>query len=201
MTIDVCMDDIVTRRFLGCVLGSVEFSVAPGEVLAASLDITGKKEESGTAQTPVFTGLPPFAEHQASVTLGGIAVKPRALSLSISNELEPLEVVGDRYYASIPVKGLTVEGSMDLLFENTSQLDRFLNGAETSLTVEFTGAEIESGFSYMLKFELPRIIYKTHEAGIDRRELLVESIDFEALYDATAGYLIRVQLQNTESGY
>jgi len=201
LTIDVCMDDVATRRFLGCVLGSVEFSIAPGEVLAASLDITGKKEESGTAQNPTFTELPPFAEHQAVVTLGGSSVKPRALSLTISNELEPLEVIGDRYYAGIPVKGLTVEGSMDLIFENTNQLDKFLNGTETSMAVEFIGGEIESGFNYKLKFELPRVIYKTHEAGVDRRELLVESIDFEALYDATAGYLIRVQLQNTESGY
>ena len=126
----------------------------------------------------------------------------RALSVRIENDLvDDFYRLGDRTLPEIPVRGFNVEGSFDVQFKDRTHLDRFLNAEETSIKATFRGPEIEGGYCNELVIDLPRVVYTAAGANIDRREVMVEGVEFKALYDETAGYIVKATLQNAVSGY
>jgi len=197
------VSEVTGRKFLGCVARRLELTCAAGELLGASLDVVGKEEAALTPGSPTFSTLPFFSFADISDFLvGGVDVSVRAFALRVENDLvDDWYVLGDRKLPEIPVRGLTVEGSFDLKFSDRTHLDRFLNAEETKLKCIFTGPEIEGDYWNELRIYLPRIVYTAAGANIDRRELLVEGVEFRALYDEAEDFVIRVTLQNAVSGY
>jgi len=198
------VSEVTGRKFLGCVVRRLELTVAAGaELLGASLDVVGKEEQALTPGTPSFSTLPFFSfADLVEFLVGGSAVSIKALSVRIENDLvDDFYRLGDRKLPEIPVRGLTVEGSFDVKFEDRTHLDRFLNAEETSIKATFRGPEIEAGYYNELIIDLPRVVYTTAGANIDRREVMVEGVEFRALYDETAGYIVKISLQNAVSGY
>jgi len=195
--------EVTGRKFLGCVCSSLELSLAVGELLGVSFEVVGQREEAFTP-AEVELDSSPFISFTdlVSCEVGGEAVGLEALELTISNDLvEDAFEIGSRYLPEVPVQGLEVAGSFDLKFKDRKHLDRFLDGQETSLHIRFEGPEIEGGYKYALELDMPRIIYKSAGANVSTRERLVERVEFEAIYDPTAGYVIKAILQNREGSY
>ena len=197
------VSEITGRQFLGCVCSSLELSVAPGELLGVSTEWVGQREEAFTPGAPEWDESPyvSFAD-LASAEVGGSPVSLEALTLTIENDLaDDAFELGSAYLPEIPVQALSITGSFDLKFKDRTHLDRFLSGEETSLYLRFEGPEIEGGLRYSLELDLPRIIYKTAGANVSGRDRLVESVEFEALFDPVEGRILRAVLQNQEAGY
>ncbi len=195
--------EVTGRTFVGCVARRLELTVAAGELLGASVDFLGREESMFTPGTPTFSDLPflSFAD-LVEFLVGGSAASIRALSVRIENDLvDDWYTLGDRRLAEIPVRGFSVEGSFDVKFDDRTHLDRFLNAEETSIKATFRGPEIEAGYYNELTIDLPRVVYTAAGANIDRREVMVEGVEFRALYDKSAGYIVKVTLQNTVSEY
>ena len=195
--------EVTGRQFLGCVCSSLELSIAPGELLGISLEVVGQREEAFSPGEPEWDDSPyvGFAD-LVSAEVGGSPVSLEALTLTIENDLaDDAFELGSAYLPEIPVQALSITGSFDLKFKDRTHLDRFLSGEETSLYLRFEGPEIEGGLRYCLELDLPRIIYKTAGANVSGRERLVESVEFEALFDPAEGRIIKAVLQNTEAGY
>ncbi len=199
----IVASEITGRKFLGCVCSSLELSVAPGELLGLSLEVVGQREEATTPGEPSWSNEPYVSfSDLAECQVGGEPVALEALTLTISNGLaDDAFELGSRYLPDVPVQGLEITGSFDLRFRDRTHLDRFLAGEETSLYLRFEGPEIEGGLRYALELHMPRIIYKAAGANISARERLVERVEFEAIYDPAAGYVLKAVLQNREAGY
>ena len=195
--------EVTGRKFLGCVCSSLELSLAPGELLGVSFELVGQREEGFTPEEPSFDETPFLSfSDLASCKIGGVEITLEAITITISNDLvDDAFELGSRYLPEIPVQGLEITGSFDLKFKDRSHLDCFLAGEETSFHLRFEGPEIEGGLKYALELDLPRIIYKAAGANVSARERLVERVEFEALYDSTAGYVMKAVLQNREAGY
>jgi len=195
--------EVAGRQFLGCLCSSLELSVAPGELLGISFGVVGQREEAFSPGEPEWDESPyiSFAD-LANAEIGGSPVSLEALTLTIENDLaDDVFELGSAYLPEIPVQGLSITGSFDLKFKDRTHLDRFLTGEETSLYLRFDGPEIEGGLRYSLELDLPRIIYKTAGANVSARDRLVESVEFEALFDPVEGRILRAVLQNQEAGY
>ena len=195
--------EVTGRQFLGCVCSSLELSVAPGELLGVSVEWVGQREEAFSPEEPAWDESPyiSFAD-LASAEVGGSPVNLEALTLTIENDLaDDAFELGSAYLPEIPVQALSITGSFDLKFKDRTHLDRFLSGEETSLYLRFEGPEIEGGLRYSFELDLPRIIYKTAGANVSARDRLVESVEFEALFDPVGGRIMKAVLQNKEAGY
>ena len=196
--------EVTARKFLGCVVRRVEFTCAPGEILGASVDFVGREEQPDTPGTPSWGEAPFFTFADCRVECPfDTPVNVRAFTLRIENDLvDDWYVLGDRRLAEIPVRGFTVEGSFDAMFTDRTHLDRFLNAEEFSLRIKFEGPEIEGGLRYLLMLEVPRCLPTAAGANVDRRELLVEGVEFRGVRDVGfAEGIVKISLQNKVSGY
>lgn len=194
-------EDSVYRRILGAIAESMSLEIPPGEEPAASFSILGVNEEAATALSPSFPAEKPFDENSCSVTLNGVAVTPRSLTLDINNNPSTDHyVIGSKTLPRHIVGDLEVTGAIDLFLDDRTHLDKFLQDGEGSLEIKFTGPIIEATYSYELLFRLPRIVYRTWGADVSGAEPITQSIEFVAIKPAT-GDVIEIELQNTESGY
>lgn len=194
--------EVTGRKFLGCLIRRLELTCAAGELLGASVDFVGREEQASTPGTPMWGEAPffTFADGWCECPFGN-RISIRAFTVRIENDLvDDWYLLGDRRLAEIPVRGINIEGSFDVQFSDRTHLDRFLNAEETSLAFKFEGAEIEGGLKWNLSIDLPRVVYTAAGAHIDRRELLVEGVEFRAVKKWDEEYT-RVYLRNKVSGY
>ena len=193
--------DSVARRIVGAIGDSITVEAAPGEYASATLSILGVREESSTPATPSFPSSRDWTSHDASITLGGAEAELQALSLEVNNNpSDDHHVIGSRYLTRHELGELEVSGSMDIRFLDSQHLEDFLNDEETSMTISFTGDEIEGGLNYSLTIELPRIVYDSWSAEVSRSEMIVQSIDFVAVKPPD-GSVVKFTLRNDEEGY
>ena len=193
--------DSVARRVVGAIGESLAMEVAPGEYASATLSVLGVKEETISPSTPSFPSSRDWTSHDISVTLGGVQAELQALSLEINNNpSDDHHIIGSRYLTRHELGELEITGSMDVRFLNDQHLTSFLNDQETSMTITFAGDEIEGGYSYELKIQLPKIVYDAWSAEVSRSEMVVQSIDFVAVKPAD-GSVITLTLRNDEEGY
>jgi hypothetical protein len=68
-----------------------------------------------------------------------------------------------------------------------------------ALDLLWTGAVIEGAYNYSLELEIPEVYYSTAKVLLDTRKLIVQGVEFSAIYNATATYAVRAKLQNKET--
>ncbi len=191
----------MARRVIGAIGESLTIEVAPGEYASATLTILGVREESATPSAPSFPQLRDWTSHDAEIQVGGQPAELQALSLEINNNPDAEHhVIGSKYLTRHELGELEVSGSMDIRFLDRTHLDRFLQDQETSLTISFTGSEIEAGYRYQLVITLPRIIYDSWSAEVSSSEMVVQSIEFVAVRPQ-GDDVVKVILRNDEEGY
>ena len=98
----------------------------------------------------------------------------------------------------MPVQGRMISGTIDVLFQNDDQYQRFLDGTtsatapainytETSLNIDVTSTTLIEGgagvLTYRMRLDMPRVIYKTPGGpNLSGTDALRMSIEFEALF-------------------
>lgn len=193
--------DSVARKVVGAIGGALSIEVAPGEYASATLSILGVREETASPAAPSFPAAKDWTSHDASIMIGGTQAELQALTLEINNNpSEEHHVIGSRYLTRHELGELEITGSMDVRFLDAQHLTRFLNDEETSLTITFSGEEIEGGYGYEFRIDLPRIVYDAWSAEVSRSEMIVQSIDFVAVKPVD-GDVVSVMLRNDEEGY
>ena len=204
------------RRINGCFITSLKFEAAARENLTCSLDITGRSETLVTpAQSQTFQTELPFAFHEAAVTLGGSSFTTmEAFRVSIENSVdEDAFVLGNQFLPGIRLEGINVTGDIELTFNSWTEYQRFLAsttattfGVQNSfaLKVIFTSVQTTGSVSvgyenYLIEFDLPAIHYDTVEVNEEKRDRIVMTASYTALYNTSSAYAVRVKIINTNS--
>jgi len=189
------------RRLSGCLIDRLQLESAL-DYLTGSAEILAAREERDTEFTPSpdISMLPPFAFHQASLTLGGseASAKLRAFRLRIDNNIpvDHLYGFGERYPRRIVVGGRTIEAQLELAFTDTAEYEAFLAGEELSLNLQFSDG------SNSLAIHLPRCLYRSDVAPhLDRREPFTLTAPLQVLHDPNAGYEVKITVVNEEASY
>lgn len=169
--------DAFEHRFMGCVLDTLTISVN-NEFCEATLGIMAQKDAKAALITDYDNlNLPtqyPLAFHEVGVkrigTGGGgadenISCKVKDFSLSIANgvNVDSGKGLGSRYPCRMPAFERTVTFDMNLIFEDTEELERFWGGSTgptntgtTSLPIEF---DFDAGTDGSMKMLLPKVLY------------------------------------------
>jgi len=214
-TMEICPDvGNQSRQVVGCMVSSIAFEASARELLTASVDVIGQKDSLISPSTPTFSTLRPFIFFEGVVSDGGNPISDvEAFRVTIENDIpDDAYVLGDRFRPDLTkrVQGMTVSGDMDIAFLDWDYFKKFYGSAtatepQTSITplalkLTFTGESTSSsveGFDkFLLEIDLPKVYLDTSEANFDRRDRIVQSLGYTAVYDAVAGYICKVTVVN-----
>jgi len=193
----------VAERFVGCGVSRLEISLEAGEAPKIRAELLGRDMDIVLPSTPSYPSVRDWMPAEASLTLGGEQALIKELELTLENGLSDDEfVIGSNVLQRLSPKKYSVDIKLSARFLSTSRLEEFLSGTETSMTIDLLGPKIpgSNNQNYQLTIELPRVVYDSHVAEIDARELLVEEIEMKALRGESTSS-ITVTLENTEPGY
>jgi len=210
-TVEKGMDAITGLQYPGCKIAKLVLKTVRKEKLSCSVDVVGKTEKVVSLSTPSWSNLPDFTFVQGSYKLNTVANGDIiGAEIRIFNALKEEEYrPAARVVGKLPVGVRKVEGNFDLEFTDKSQLERFYGATLatepqatlTGVALDFLweGATIEGAYKYSLELEIPQIYYTIAKAVLNKRELIVQNVEFQAIYDATATYVARAKLQNKET--
>ena len=202
--------DIIERVLPGCLVEALTFKFTADKPVKATAEVySGMAESLNSIGTPTLSTLPPLTMFENStLTIAGSDKRQQVYEVEVTvknNILFNRGAVDSRYYTVRRYGQREVTGKVSLYFDDTSELQRFLNGEEFALVVQAQGAVIAEGYRYGLKLELRRCVYLRDAAPdiVAASEPLVIEAPFQAFYDTTGGFNAEVKatLVNTVSTY
>ena len=188
------------HKFNGCRVSSLEFSVSPEGFVEMSTNITGQKEtRSATPYDATVTDFlyKAFSAFQASLEEGGVPIGTvTSFSLSISNELDEdgFTIDGENFRRDLPEGNVIVTGSMDVLFEDDTLLDKARQGTETSLKIT-----LDKNVTPARSVEIfvPELVLSRGNPEVSGPKGISVSFDFTAYFDDSAeGSSVLITLKN-----
>jgi len=182
-------------NFTGCVVDTLSFTIEAGSILTAEFGFIG----TGAAMTETqFAGSSTNAANTNDVmnAVGNVAAivfdgDPGAntlyfqsLEIELDNAVRGQEAVGTLGFVGVVPGRMSITGSIELYFEDSTLYDQFV--AATAFTLDFMVADA-AGNRYIVT--IPRAKYTSMEivaGGLD--EDVFVSAEFEGIIDSTATY-------------
>jgi len=201
-TVEVGLDSVTAKQAVGVAVEALRLALRPDSLLDVDVRVLGKSLGIATLGSPSFGSLAPIAfSDVSSMFVAGSAASLIEFELNVANNInDGVFVLGSRQLDRVEVGYIEVAGRFSLAFDNTTQMNKFLSGDESSLQVKIEGSVIESTYKYTLQIDLGRIVYNAAEEFIDRRERIIENVEFIALKPANDD-ILKFTLINTETGY
>lgn len=202
------------RTYPGTCIKKIKLSLAPGQKCLVEVDIDAKTINLDTLASPTFSTKDPFVFHQGSAK---IATAANADIKAMTIEIEPHwgeedYTIGSRTKRKAPLQGITVKGTMDILFDSKAQLELFLGTAaatepatipptkqQLDLVID-TGVVIATVNTYKITISLKECLYKTSKENVNKQERIIQNLEFEA-YVPASGSITTITLQNSEASY
>jgi len=198
------------RRIPMAGVTSLRLEAVAREALTATMSIVAAKEKIVNESTPTFSTKRPFVFYDGVLQIdGGTVARCEAWRGTYENTIaDDAFVLGSRFLPTLIVGPCNFSGDMDIQFLDWQYYQKYLGGTEPGKTLqtigltltflgESTGSAVSNYDKYMLKIEIPKVTLNTSEASFDRRERIVQSLDWQAIYDPTYGYLCRFTVVNT----
>lgn len=186
------------RTLTGVLLDTLTFKSEYLKALDATLKLIGFNAETKDAiGSPSVSALNPFVFAEAVCKTGGtVRGYVHGFTLNISNN-----VPADKWFNKIHVGKRKVDGTISLVFDDSTEYDRFLAGTSFALDIKFTGALIADSTYYVIRFYLPVCVFlKDVTPHINKREMCIIDAPFQAFYDPTFTE-IQVELINATASY
>lgn len=186
-TLERQFTDIATpewHAFEGCEANTLSLDIAPDAIVTANFGFIG--QTAAEIRTAIISGATygdpyttePFDSFTGTITEGGgsIAVVT-AINLSVDNGITPLYVIGSPDTIQ-PSRGkINITGSLTVLFESKTLLEKFQNETETDLVFSL----VMNSQTY--QFDLPRIIYTGGQPDSSGEGAISLTMPFQAIYD------------------
>jgi len=197
------------RKYVGCMVTSLELNAAIDDLVRFTANIVGKEAESDT-ETPSYDTEYDFIARDIEVKIedtegdlpGGDAIKVKELSLTWDQSVIRDHVVGSYIPDDNYNSRMAIEGSFTLNFTDETYKDLYLGDDAKYMQITITGeADIGSGNNPTITILLNKVQFQdwNREGGQD--ELVTEPISFKAFYNQTDTQQSKVTLRNLTSEY
>lgn len=202
-TATLVMDRIVdVRKFPYTVLTGLDIKVSDGFAMM-KMDFVSQESATGSASESystvtnfTFKELTAKFGTDVSAANGASATPLSGVDLSIKREAEVIFQSGSNTPVKIAHKTLETSGNYTLLFEDVTNRDKYLNETVNALILTFTDADGNS-----IKITLPKVLISNWEPSNDLNEIVMQTADFMAHYDATATESVRIVVTNDVASY
>jgi hypothetical protein len=192
------------RQFAGCQIGSIDTKFNAEGILEYSATAVGFQSATATTPTPSYTGVTIVPAWTGITTIGGsVSAKLSEGNVNISRTLTPIFTVdGSQSPYQIFQGAVNVEGSLKLVFEDDTDLTRYLTNTQPSLDINFSQGSGTS--AVQVKLTMTKCAFQV--AKVDRSKDYVElDVTYKAMANTTdkgtsGGYSpIKVTLKNAKA--
>jgi len=190
---DGALDITQYRAFTGCMVNTMQISVAPNQMTMATFGIIGKDMTQSTtpldASLTAASGNEPFDSYSGAITEGGSAIAyVNSIDFTLNNNLNPAFVLGATTTPQMEFGQSTLEGTMTVYYQDKALIDKFLGETESSL--QFVMNDRVAGKDYTVL--MPRIKINGAAVPVANQTSRLITIPFVALRDSSTGTQLRI---------
>jgi hypothetical protein len=189
-------------KYNGCKVDGLTMATGGDGELVATIDVIGAKETVAQAAydaSPTAVTFTRFNNFQAALSEGGSPMlRCKLMNLSIKNNLDgDSYVIGSNGYRVQLLEGsCTVEGSVQILFEDVALYTKASNITESSLELVFTNS------TNVMTITLPEVKFKKGGPAIENQGGVILELPFSGFYqNSSENSVIQVELRNGLASY
>jgi hypothetical protein len=189
----------VANVYSGCKVTSINFSSGVGELLKVGISILGSNEERRAKSTEAFTASPLAVYHQGLLKWDGVDAEVTNFKIMLNNHLD-LRPKLNSQISREPIRNgkLECSGSFTAEFDSWKMYYDFLNAAQRTLNVRFTGPNIANGYPYFMDFNINVAIIQGLRMNLNSPGRIILELEFKA-YRTTTVNELELIIQNTET--
>ncbi len=190
---DGALDITQYRAFTGCMVNTMQMSIAPNQMTTATFGIIGKDMTQSTtpldASLTAASGNEPFDSFSGAISEAGSAIAyVNSIDFTLNNNLNPAFVLGSVSTPQMEFGQSTLEGTMTVYYQDKALIDKFLGETESSLSIVLD--DRVAGKNYTLL--MPRIKINGAAVPVSSPQSRLITIPFVALRDSVTGTQLRV---------
>lgn len=190
---DGALDITQYRAFTGCMVNTMQISVAPNQMTMATFGIIGKDMTQSTtpldASLTAASGNEPFDSYSGAITEGGSAIAyVNSIDFTLNNNLNPAFVLGATTTPQMEFGQSTLEGTMTVYYQDKALIDKFLGETESSLQIVMNDRVAGKDYTVLM----PRIKINGAAVPVSSPQSRLITIPFVALRDSSTGTQLRI---------
>jgi hypothetical protein len=190
---DGALDITQYRAFTGCMVNTMQISIAPNQMTTATFGIIGRNMTQGTspldASLTAASGNEPFDSFSGTISEAGSAIAyVNSIDFTLNNNLNPSFVLGATTTPQMEFGMSTLEGTMTVYYQDKALIDKFLGETESSLSIVLD--DRVAGLNYTLL--MPRIKINGAAVPVANPQSRLITIPFVALRDSSTGTQLRI---------
>lgn len=193
------------------VVSSIEIAYELGKYIEVTVNFKAKKGATATL-TPSITVENKFlpqhltfkiAANQAGLDAAGAVIIKNA-RITINQNIEDDDVLGNIAPADFLTKQLSIEGSVEAMWQNESDFKTAtLAGTAKALRFDLlnSGVTIGTASNPQLKVDLHKVTFKELTRPIKINDFILQTVSFKAHYDTATSKMITAILTNLATSY
>jgi hypothetical protein len=190
---DGALDITQYRAFTGCMVNTMQMSIAPNQMTTATFGVIGKNMTQSTspldATLTAASGNEPFDSFSGTIEEGGSAIAyVNSIDFTLNNNLNPTFALGAVSTPQMEFGMSTLEGTMTVFYQDAALITKFLNETESSLSIVLD--DRVAGLNYTLL--MPRIKINGAAVPVASPASRLLTIPFVALRDSSTGTQLRI---------
>jgi hypothetical protein len=190
---DGALDITQYRAFTGCMVNTMQVSIAPNQMTTATFGIIGKNMTQSTspldASLTAASGNEPFDSFSGTIEEGGSAIAyVNSIDFTLNNNLNPTFALGNVATPQMEFGMSSLEGTMTVFYQDAALITKFLNETESALSIVLD--DRVAGLNYTLL--MPRIKINGAAVPVANPASRLLTIPFVALRDSSTGTQMRI---------
>ncbi|MHA1401708.1 MAG: phage tail tube protein [Candidatus Heimdallarchaeaceae archaeon] len=143
------------------------------------------------ASDATYSDIDPYSGYEGSLTLDGVASDIMGWTCTVNQNLYGDKYhLGDRTRAKLPEQKRTVEGTVNVEFDDLDLYRKFINGTQANLVMTFTSSEYinttalgNSASQYSMEIRQPEIEFNGTTPVIGDEGIILVDMPYVALWD------------------
>lgn len=192
------------------VLQSLAIDVSLGQFAKYTASFRSKVGETAT-HTPSYTTENHFLPQHGSVKIASAAsgldaasaIDIRSVQLNINKNVEDDRVIGSTDASDILNKQFSVEGTIELVFDDETFKTQMLADTAQAMRIRLTNSDVTIGGSSnpQMTIDLTKVKFGQFERNYSNNDIVTATVNFKALYKTSESGMISVELLNEQSAY
>jgi len=210
LTIDIKSGGNEQSAFANAMINSLEISAPVNEAVKFNASLMSKVSATSTEShayitengflskdTEVY-----FADDKAGLG-GATAIKIKNLSLSINKNLESDEVLGEATPQDFNNKQFTIEGSIELTYDDATYKNLAIAGTQKAMRIEMidTATTIGASSNPKIVIDLAKVMFSEYSRSNDLDGIVTQSLNFKAFYSLDDSEMIEAVITNLATDY
>ncbi len=197
-------------KYALAMLQSLDLDVMLGQYARYKASFRSKVGATATL-SPSYTEenhfLPQHGSLKVASDLSGLGaastIDIRSVKLTISKNVEDDRKVGSVDQADILNKELSVEGSLELVFNDNTFKTQMLADTAQAMRIRLTNTDVTIGSTLnpQLTIDLAKVQFSSFERGYGNGDVVTATVDFKAFYSIADAEMLTAELINTQSSY